>query len=76
VEDQASDRAHRIGQRRAVQVHRLVCEGTLEDRVAQLPETKRALAESVVGQGKAWIGDLGDSELAALVSLGPSGGDK
>ena len=76
VEDQASDRAHRIGQRRAVQVHRLVCEGTLEDRVAQLPETKRALAESVVGQGKAWIGYLGDSELAALVSLGPSGGDK
>ena len=76
VEDQASDRAHRTGQRRAVQVHRLVCEGTLEDRVAQLPETKRALAESVVGQGKAWIGDLGDSELAALVSLGPSGGDK
>ena len=68
VEDQASDRAHRIGQRRAVQVHRLVCEGTLEDRVAQLPETKRALAESVVGQGKAWIGDLGDSELAALVA--------
>ena len=76
VEDQASDRAHRIGQRRAVQIHRLVCEGTLEDRVAQLLETKRALAESVVGQGEAWIGDLSNSELAALVSLGPSGGDK
>jgi len=67
---------HRIGQRRAVQIHRLVCEGTLEDRVAQLLETKRALAESVVGQGEAWIGDLSNSELAALVSLGPSGGDK
>jgi SNF2 family DNA or RNA helicase len=76
VEDQASDRAHRIGQHRAVQIHRLVCEGTLEDRIAQLLETKRALAESVVGQGEAWIGDLSDSELAALVSLGPSGGDK
>jgi superfamily II DNA or RNA helicase len=76
VEDQASDRAHRIGQRRAVQIHRLVCEGTLEDRVAQLLETKRALAESVVGQGEAWIGDLSNSELAALVNLGPSGGDK
>ena len=75
VEDQASDRAHRIGQRRAVQIHRLVCEGTLEDRIAELLENKRALAESVVGQGEAWIGDLSDSELAALVRLGPAGGD-
>ena len=75
VEDQASDRAHRIGQRRAVQIHRLVCEGTLEDRIAELLENKRALAESVVGQGEAWIGDLSDSELAALVRLAPDGGD-
>jgi superfamily II DNA or RNA helicase len=75
VEDQASDRAHRIGQRRAVQIHRLVCEGTLEDRIAELLEKKRALAESVVGQGEAWIGDLSDSALAALVRLGPSGAD-
>jgi superfamily II DNA or RNA helicase len=75
VEDQASDRAHRIGQRRAVQIHRLVCEGTLEDRIAELLERKRALAESVVGQGEAWIGDLSDSELAALVRFVPSGGD-
>ncbi len=74
VEDQASDRAHRIGQRRAVQIHRLVCEGTLEARVSELLEKKRALAESVVGHGEAWIGDLSDSQLADLVSLGPSGG--
>jgi superfamily II DNA or RNA helicase len=74
VEDQASDRAHRIGQRRAVQIHRLVCEGTLEDRIAELLEKKRALAESVVGHGEAWIGDLNDSELAALVRLGAPGG--
>jgi superfamily II DNA or RNA helicase len=76
VEDQASDRAHRIGQHRAVQIHRLVCEGTLEDRIAVLLETKRSLAESVVGQGEAWIGDLSDSELAALVRLGASGDDR
>jgi hypothetical protein len=76
VEDQASDRAHRIGQHRAVQIHRLVCEGTLEDRIATLLETKRALAESVVGQGEAWIGDLSDSDLAALVRLGASGDDR
>jgi len=75
VEDQASDRAHRIGQRRAVQIHRLVCEGTLEDRIAELLENKRLLAESVVGQGEAWIGDLNDSELAALVRFARSGDD-
>jgi superfamily II DNA or RNA helicase len=76
VEDQASDRAHRIGQKRAVQIHRLVCEGTLEDRIAVLLEKKRALAESVVGQGETWIGHLDDSELASLVSLGPLGSDE
>jgi superfamily II DNA or RNA helicase len=70
VEDQASDRAHRIGQGRAVQIHRLVCEGTLEDRIATVLDSKRALAESVLGQGEAWIGDLSDAELAALVRLG------
>jgi superfamily II DNA or RNA helicase len=69
VEDQASDRAHRIGQDRPVQVHRLVTEGTVEDRIASLLARKRALAESVVGAGEAWIGELSDAELAALVAL-------
>jgi SNF2 family DNA or RNA helicase len=59
-----------------VQIHRLVCEGTLEDRIAVLLEKKRALAESVVGQGETWIGHLDDSELASLVSLGPLGSDE
>jgi SNF2 family DNA or RNA helicase len=76
VEDQASDRAHRIGQHRAVQIHRLVCEGTLEDRIAELLERKRSLAESVVGQGEAWIGDLSDSQLAELVRLGASADER
>ncbi len=70
VEDQATDRAHRIGQTRAVQVHRLIAEGTLEDRIAKLIEGKRELAESVVGGGEAWIGQLSDAELASLVQLG------
>ena len=70
VEDQATDRAHRIGQTRAVQVHRLIAEGTLEDRIAKLIEGKRELAESVVGGGEAWIGQLSDAELASLVELG------
>jgi SNF2 family DNA or RNA helicase len=70
VEDQATDRAHRIGQDRPVQVHRLVAEGTLEDRIAQLLESKRDLAEQVVGEGEAWIARMSDAELADLVRLG------
>jgi superfamily II DNA or RNA helicase len=72
VEDQASDRAYRIGQDRPVQVHRLVTEGTLEDKIAELLASKRDLAERVVGSGEGWISELSDSELARLVSLGPS----
>ena len=69
VEDQATDRAYRIGQDRPVQVHRLVTEGTLEDRIAELLASKRDLAEAVVGAGEAWITELSDAELAELVSL-------
>ncbi|MHB1712827.1 MAG: DEAD/DEAH box helicase, partial [Acidimicrobiales bacterium] len=69
VEDQASDRAWRIGQDKPVQVHRLVTEGTIEDRIATLLESKRQLAESVVGAGEGWISELNDSELVELVSL-------
>ena len=74
VEDQASDRAWRIGQDRPVQVHRLVCEGTLEERIAVMLQTKRALADAVVGGGEAWVSELSDDELADLVSLGGGGG--
>ncbi|HTW97671.1 MAG TPA: DEAD/DEAH box helicase, partial [Acidimicrobiales bacterium] len=70
VEEQATDRAHRIGQHRPVQVHRLIAEGTLEDRIAELIEKKRSLAEAVVGAGESWIGKLSNAELADLVRLG------
>ncbi|HEY2575466.1 MAG TPA: SNF2-related protein [Streptosporangiaceae bacterium] len=69
VEDQATDRAYRIGQDRPVQVHRLIAEGTLEDRIAALLEKKRDLADAVVGSGERWIADLSNDELTALVSL-------
>ncbi len=70
VEDQATDRAYRIGQDRPVQVHRLVTEGTLEDRIAALLASKRDLAERVVGAGEGWISELSDDELVSLISLG------
>jgi superfamily II DNA or RNA helicase len=69
VEDQATDRAYRIGQDSPVQVHRLIAEGTLEDRIAALLEKKRELAEAVVGAGEGWIADLSDEELSQLVTL-------
>ncbi|WP_211116442.1 DEAD/DEAH box helicase [Glycomyces buryatensis] len=69
AEDQATDRAYRIGQTQAVQVHRLVCEGTLEERVAALLGSKRALAETVVGSGESALTELSDAQLHELVRL-------
>ncbi|MGH8909008.1 MAG: DEAD/DEAH box helicase [Egibacteraceae bacterium] len=69
VEDQATDRAYRIGQTRSVAVHKLVSAGTLEERIAQLLERKRALADAVVGEGEAWLTELDDEALRALVML-------
>lgn len=69
VEDQASDRAWRIGQDKPVQVHKMICEGTVEDKIASILEQKRILADSIVGSGESWISELDDQELAELVSL-------
>ncbi|MFF3914310.1 DEAD/DEAH box helicase [Streptomyces sp. NPDC001852] len=69
VEAQATDRAYRIGQTRPVQVHRLIAEGTLEDRIADLLGRKQELAEAVLGGAEAALTELGDAELAALVEL-------
>ena len=69
VEDQATDRAYRIGQKRSVQVHKLMCAGTVEERVASLLEQKRELAARVVGSGEQWITELGAKELRDLFSL-------
>jgi superfamily II DNA or RNA helicase len=69
VEAQATDRAYRIGQTRPVQVHRLVAEGTVEDRIAALLERKRELADAVLGSGEAALTELTDAELAELVEL-------
>ncbi|NVJ27963.1 DEAD/DEAH box helicase [Myxococcus sp. AM011] len=69
VEDQATDRAYRIGQKRAVQVHKLVCAGTVEEKIDRLLEQKRQLAESVVGAGESWVTELDTAALRELFSL-------
>ncbi|MFE1193719.1 SNF2-related protein [Streptomyces olivaceoviridis] len=69
VEEQATDRAYRIGQTQPVQVHRLVTEGTVEDRIAEMLASKRALADAILGSGEAALTELTDRELSDLVSL-------
>jgi superfamily II DNA or RNA helicase len=69
VEDQATDRAYRIGQRRDVQVRKLVCAGTVEDRIDEMIESKRALAARVVGTGEGWLTELSTDELADVLAL-------
>ena len=70
VERQATDRAYRIGQTASVQVHALLCVGTLEERIDQLLRRKAALADGVLGaQGEGWITELGDEELREVVTL-------
>ncbi|MFF2653285.1 DEAD/DEAH box helicase [Streptomyces sp. NPDC058045] len=69
VEEQATDRAYRIGQTRPVQVHRLITEGTVEDHIAEMLAAKRALAEAVLGSGESALTELTDHELTDLVAL-------
>jgi hypothetical protein len=70
VEDQATDRAYRIGQQRNVQVFKLVVQGTLEERIDAMLRDKRQLADSVVASGEHLVTELDDDALRALVALG------
>ncbi|TJZ58706.1 DEAD/DEAH box helicase [Streptomyces piniterrae] len=69
VEAQATDRAYRIGQTQPVQVHRMITEGTIEDRIAEMLSRKQQLADAVLGAGEAALTELSDAELADLVAL-------
>ncbi|SCG48883.1 DEAD/DEAH box helicase [Micromonospora coxensis] len=69
VEDQATDRAFRIGQRRRVQVRKFVCAGTVEEKVAAMIADKRSLAASVVGSGEQWVTELSTDRLRELFTL-------
>jgi SNF2 family DNA or RNA helicase len=69
VEDQATDRTFRIGQRRGVLVHKFICAGTVEEKIDELIERKRGVADSVVGSGEAWLTELSDREIKEIVAL-------
>lgn len=69
VENQATDRVFRIGQTRNVQVHKFVCTGTLEEKIHDLIESKKALAEQVVSAGEDWLTALDTDQLRNLLIL-------
>ena len=71
VENQATDRAFRIGQTKAVQVHKFVCAGTLEEKIAALIDRKAAVSERIVGTGEGWLTKLSNARLRELVALAP-----
>ncbi|MCM6777833.1 DEAD/DEAH box helicase [Nocardia sp. CDC159] len=71
VENQATDRAFRIGQRRDVQVRKLVCVDTIEERIDDMIGGKQELANLTVGTGESWITELSSEELRELFALGP-----
>lgn len=72
VENQATDRAYRIGQKKSVQVYRFICANTFEERINEMINNKRDLAELTVAQGETWIGDLSNRQLKELFSLNKS----
>jgi SNF2 family DNA or RNA helicase len=69
VENQATDRAFRIGQTRNVQVHKFVCLGTLEEKIDAMIERKQEVAGRVVGTGEAWLSELSNAQLRDLFAL-------
>ena len=69
VENQATDRAFSIGQTRTVQVHKFICEGTLEERIDRMIERKTELAENIIGTGEDWLTELSTVQLRDLLTL-------
>ncbi len=69
VENQATDRAFRIGQTKNVQVHKFICAGTLEERIDEMIERKKEIANKVIGTGEAWLTELSTAELKSLFTL-------
>ena len=69
VESQATDRAFRIGQRQNVQVHKMICVGTLEEKIDQMIESKKDVAEKAVGSGEGWLTEMSNDDLRKVLAL-------
>jgi SNF2 family DNA or RNA helicase len=70
VENQATDRAYRIGQQNNVMVYRMITEGTFEERINEMIRAKKELADLTVSTGENWIGDMSNQELKEVFALG------
>jgi SNF2 family DNA or RNA helicase len=75
VENQATDRAYRIGQTNRVLVHKFITSGSVEERIDRMIHEKARLAEDIVGSGEEWLGGLGVSQLRDLVALSDDNDD-
>jgi SNF2 family DNA or RNA helicase len=69
VENQATDRVFRIGQTQNVQVHKFVCRGTLEEKIHDMIESKKQLAQQVISSGEEWLTELDTNQLRDLLFL-------
>ena len=69
VENQATDRAFRIGQKRNVQVYKMICVGTMEERIDELIESKKKVSETVVGAGEGWLTRLSNRDIRQVLAL-------
>jgi SNF2 family DNA or RNA helicase len=69
VENQATDRAFRIGQKQNVQVYKFICEGTIEEKIDEMISSKQALADAVVGSGETWLTEMSADELRKVLAL-------
>jgi SNF2 family DNA or RNA helicase len=69
VENQATDRAYRIGQERNVIVYKFVCSGTLEEKIDKLLEQKKGLADNIMGTGEAWLTELSTDKLKEIFAI-------
>src|SRR5207245_10837103 len=76
VEDQATDRAHRIGQKRAVVVNKLLSMGTLEEKIDKMLEEKRDLAQKVISDGTEALTEMSPQELREILALGTEAADE
>jgi len=70
VENQATDRAFRIGQTKNVHVHKFIVAGTLEERIDDMIERKIGIASQVIGTGEQWLSELSNNDLRELIKLG------
>ena len=74
VEDQATDRAFRIGQKKNVQVHKMICSGTLEEKIDTMIENKKTISKKVVGTGEAWLTEMSNEDLRKMLELSADAG--